>query len=48
MHFQADRRGVLLIEATSTTMTFQFVVVPDDEDNSTDAFTFGPIRTITR
>ena len=48
VHFQADRKGFLLVEATSTTMTFQFVVVPDDEDNSAEAFTFGPIRTITR
>ena len=48
VHFEADRTGFLLVEATSTTMSFQFVVVPDDEDNSVDAFTFGPIRTITR
>jgi hypothetical protein len=46
--FEADRRGFLIVEATATTMTFQFVVLPDDGDAVGEAFTFGPARTITR
>jgi hypothetical protein len=46
--FQADRKGFVYVEATATTMSFQFVVVPDDEDNLSVPFTLGPVRTITR
>jgi hypothetical protein len=46
--FEADRKGFLLVEATEDALTFQFVVVPDEEDNSSEPFTFGPVRTVTR
>lgn len=47
VHLQVDRKGFVFVEAPATTMSFPFVVVPDDDD-TTEAFTFGQIRTITR
>jgi hypothetical protein len=45
--FQADRKGFLIVEATETALTLQFVVVPDDDDDSVEPFTLGPARTVT-
>jgi hypothetical protein len=46
--FEVDRKGFLLVEATATSLTFQFFVVPDDDDNAAAPFSAGPARTLAR